>query len=49
MRNWTKIFMIMAVVCVLAGCGSEVVPDRNTVSIQKDVTIRKTIVEQFEQ
>lgn len=49
MRNWTKIFMIMAVACVLAGCGGETVPDRNTVSIQKDGTIRQTIVDQFEQ
>ncbi|MDE7339295.1 MAG: hypothetical protein K2N80_01875 [Lachnospiraceae bacterium] len=49
MRNWTKIFFIMAAVCILAGCGSETVPDRNTVSIQKDGTIRQTIIERFEQ
>lgn len=49
MRNWIKIFFIMAAVCILAGCGSETVPDRNTVSIQKDGTIRQTIIERFEQ
>jgi len=49
MRNWTKIFMITAVICMLTGCGEEAVPDRNTVSIQKDGTIRHTIVDQVEQ
>ena len=39
----------MAAVCILTGCGSEAVPDRNTVSIQKDGTIRQTIIERFEQ
>ena len=39
----------MTVLCLLAGCGGgESVPERNTVSIQKDGTIRQTIVEQFE-
>lgn len=49
MRNWTKILMIMTVAGMLAGCGSEAAPDRNTLSIQKDGTIRQTIVDQFEQ
>ena len=49
MRNGIKIFIIMTVLCLLAGCGGgESVPERNTVSIQKDGTIRQTIVEQFE-
>jgi len=41
--------MIMAAVCLLAGCGTASVPERNTVSVQKDGTIRQTIVDQFEQ
>lgn len=49
MRNWTKIFVIVAVVYMLTGCGGAGVPDRNTVSIQKDGTIRHTIVDQVEQ
>lgn len=49
MRNWTKIFMIIAVVCMLAGCGEEAGADRNTLSIQEDGTIRHTIVDQIEQ
>lgn len=49
MRDGTKIFVIVAVVCMLAGCGRAGVPDRNTVSIQKDGTIRHTIVDQVEQ
>lgn len=48
MRNWTKIFIMMTLLCLLTGCGGEAVPDRNTVSIQKDGTIRQTIVDQFE-
>lgn len=48
MRNFTKIFIIMTMLCLLTGCGGEAVPDRNTVSIQKDGTIRQTIVDQFE-
>lgn len=49
MRDGTKIFVIVAVVCMLTGCGRAGVPDRNTVSIQKDGTIRHTIVDQVEQ
>ncbi|MCM1173818.1 MAG: hypothetical protein NC341_02070 [Blautia sp.] len=49
MRNWTKILIMMTAVWMLAGCGSEEAPDRNTVSIQKDGTIRQVIVDQFEQ
>lgn len=48
MRNGIKIFIMMTVFCMLAGCGSETLPDRNTVSIQKDGTIRQIIVDQFE-
>lgn len=48
MRNFAKILIIMIMACMLAGCGGEKIPDRNTVSIQKDGTIRQTIVDQFE-
>lgn len=48
MRNGMKIFIMTAALCLLSGCGGERVPDRNTVSIQKDGTIRQTIVDQFE-
>ncbi|MBD5457950.1 MAG: hypothetical protein HDR27_05175 [Lachnospiraceae bacterium] len=49
MRNWTKIFMIIAAVYMLTGCGEEAGPDRNTLSIQEDGTIRHTIIDQIEQ
>lgn len=49
MQNWTKIFAIVAAVCMLTGCGGAGIPDRNTVSIQKDGTIRHTIVDQVQQ
>lgn len=48
MRNGKKLIIMMAVLCLLTGCGDEAAPDRNTVSIQKDGTIRQTIVEPFE-
>lgn len=48
MRNWTKILIVMMAACMLAGCGGEATPDRNTVSVQKDGTIQQTIVDQFE-
>ncbi len=48
MRNWVKLLMMTTALCLLVGCGGEAVPDRNTVSVQKDGTIRQTIVEPFE-
>ncbi len=48
MRNWTKILIVLMAACMLAGCGGEATPDRNTVSVQKDGTIQQTIVDQFE-
>ena len=49
MRKWKQILMIMAA-CALTGCGSfgTKAPEMSTLSIQKDGTIKQTIVDQFE-
>lgn len=50
MQKWKKTFMIVAVVCGVTGCGlTEKSPSMDTVSVQKDGTIKQTIVDQFDQ
>ncbi len=48
MKKRRFILAVSAAICILSGCGSLKVPEGNVVSIQKDGSIKQTIVEQFE-
>ncbi|MBO5208636.1 MAG: hypothetical protein J6B68_04740 [Lachnospiraceae bacterium] len=48
MQKWKLTLLVMAAACVMAGCSKFNLPDINTVSVQKDGSIKQTIVEQFE-
>lgn len=48
MQKWRLTLLVMATACVMAGCSKFNLPDTNTVSVQKDGSIKQIIVEQFE-
>lgn len=48
MRKWKWTLLMTAAVCGIAGCSSLELADANTISVQKNGSIKQTIVEQFE-
>lgn len=48
MKKWKLTLIVMAVAYVMIGCGDSNLSNTNTVSVQKDGSIKQTIVEQFE-
>lgn len=49
MRRRKSVLLILAVICVLAGCGQGKAPEVSSVSVDKDGIISHQIVGQFEQ